>query len=85
MALFQIFDGINGLLLPGGNAPLTGDGGYATVGGMFFDWAKEANDQGDFFPVRRLAVIIINDNLCKVFMSNNEQSRCGGRVTGSSC
>lgn len=47
----QIFDGINGLLLPGGNAPLTGDGGYATVGGMFFDWAKEANDQGDFFPV----------------------------------
>ena len=85
MVLFQIFDGINGLLLPGGNAPLTGDGGYATVGGVFFDWAKEANDQGDFFPVRRLAVTIINDNLCKVLMSNNEQSRCGGRVTGSSC
>ena len=36
---------------------------------MFFDWAKEANDQGDFFPVRRLTVIIINDNLSKVFMS----------------
>ena len=40
------------------------------MGGMFFDWAKEANDQGDFFPVRRLTVIIIiNDNLSKIFMS----------------
>jgi len=47
----KIFDGINGLLLPGGDAPLTGPGGYAEVGGLFYRWAKEANDQGDFFPV----------------------------------
>ena len=71
----QIFNGINGLLLPGGDAPLTGAGGYATVGELkqqesqrgiigfivltlktilgelFYDWAKEANDKGDFFPI----------------------------------
>ena len=47
----NIFNGINGLLLPGGDAPLTGPGGYAEVGGLFFQWAKEANDRGDFFPI----------------------------------
>ena len=46
-----LFQGINGLLLPGGNAPLTGDGGYASVGQLFYDWAREANDRGDFFPI----------------------------------
>ena len=47
----QIFNGINGLLLPGGNAPLSGPGGFASVGGLFYEWAKEANDHGDFFPI----------------------------------
>jgi len=47
----KIFDGINGLLLPGGSAPLSGPGGYASVGGLFYQWAKEANDHGDFFPI----------------------------------
>lgn len=47
----KIFAGINGVLLPGGDAPLTGSGGYASVGELFYEWAKEANDKGDFFPV----------------------------------
>ena len=38
-------------MLPGGAAPLTGDGGYAEVGELFFDLAKEANDAGDTFPI----------------------------------
>ena len=38
-------------MLPGGSAPLTGDGGYAEVGELFFDLAKEANDAGDTFPI----------------------------------
>ena len=50
---------------------------------MFFDWAKEANDQGDFFPVRRLTVIIIDDkanDISKVFMS---QLRSYNQVWGT--
>jgi len=47
----ELFKSINGLLLPGGSAPLTGSGGYAEVGGLFYDLAKEANDAGDSFPI----------------------------------
>merc|ERR1740128_175472 len=47
----QLFESINGLLLPGGSAPLTGTGGFAEVGKMFFEWAIEANDAGDYFPI----------------------------------
>lgn len=47
----QLFAGLNGLLLPGGSAPLVGPGGYAEVGRIFFDLAKQANDRGDFFPI----------------------------------
>jgi len=47
----KLFAGLNGLLLPGGSAPLTGPGGYAEVGGWFFQMAKEANDAGDWFPI----------------------------------
>ena len=51
LILCQIFNGINGLLLPGGSAPLTGPGGYAAVGQLFYNWAREANDRGDTFPI----------------------------------
>ena len=47
----QLFLSLNGLLLPGGSASLTGGGGYAEVGGLFYDLAKEANDAGDSFPI----------------------------------
>ena len=47
----QLFLSLNGLLLPGGSAPLTGSGGYAEVGELFYDLAKEANDAGDSFPI----------------------------------
>ena len=39
LIMFQIFRYINGLLLPGGSAPLVGPGGYAEVGKLFFDLA----------------------------------------------
>jgi len=47
----QLFNSLNGLLLPGGSAPLTGSGGYAEVGGLFYEMAKTANDGGEVFPV----------------------------------
>jgi len=47
----ELFKHLNGLLLPGGSAPLTGNGGYAQVGELFFQLAKEANDEGDIFPL----------------------------------
>ena len=37
--IFKLFGHINGLLLPGGSAPLVGPGGYAQVGQIFFDLA----------------------------------------------
>jgi hypothetical protein len=58
---FQLFAGLNGLLLPGGSAPLVGPGGYAEVGMIFFQLAKEVKSSffippdyffllnGDFF------------------------------------
>lgn len=47
----QLFAGLNGLLLPGGSAPLVGTGGYAEVGQLFFDLAKESTEAGDPFPI----------------------------------
>jgi len=47
----QLFTGLNGLLLPGGSAPLVGTGGYAEVGQLFFEMAKESTDAGDPFPI----------------------------------
>jgi len=47
----QLFSGLNGLLIPGGSAPLVGEGGYAWVGELFFDMAKKAKDSGDHFPI----------------------------------
>ena len=47
----QLFTGLNGLLLPGGSAPLVGTGGYAEVGQLFFEMAKQSTDAGDPFPI----------------------------------
>jgi len=47
----HLFHSLNGLLLPGGSAPLTGPGGYAEVGGLLYDMAKKSNDAGEIFPV----------------------------------
>ena len=40
----QLFAGLNGLLLPGGSAPLVGTGGFAEVGQFFFEMAKEVRN-----------------------------------------
>ena len=47
----HLFTGLNGLLLPGGSAPLVGTGGYAEVGQLFFEMAKQSTDAGDPFPI----------------------------------
>jgi len=47
----QMFSSLNGLLLPGGSAPLVGHGGYAEAGQIFFELAKEASEAGDTFPI----------------------------------
>jgi hypothetical protein len=44
LVFFQLFAGLNGLLLPGGSAPLVGPGGYAEVGMIFFQLAKEVKN-----------------------------------------
>jgi len=38
---------LNGVLFAGG----AGGGGYLNFGKKIFDWAKEQNDQGNFFPL----------------------------------
>merc|ERR1712215_218410 len=47
----ELFPHLNGLLLPGGSAPPTGEGGYAVVGGLLYELAIQANDAGDTFPI----------------------------------
>ena len=49
--LQRLFSGLNGLLLPGGSAPLTGPGGYATVGRLFYSMAVNSSRAGDLFPI----------------------------------
>jgi len=47
----QLFKYLNGLLFPGGDAPLTGPGGYAEVGEIFFNLAMNSSQEGDPFPI----------------------------------
>lgn len=44
---------INGLLIPGGNYPLKFSTRWFKTASILFQLAKDANDRGDFFPVRR--------------------------------
>jgi len=46
----KLFSGLNGLLIPGGAVSIY-DSGYSKASKLFFDWAKEANDAGDVFPI----------------------------------
>ncbi|XP_074660981.1 gamma-glutamyl hydrolase-like [Tubulanus polymorphus] len=46
----QLFGYLNGLLLPGGSINVTGNE-YWRVGNYFFNWAKQAFDKGDYFPI----------------------------------
>lgn len=43
-------DSINGVLFPGGSVSIT-DSEYAKLGKVIFQYAKEANDKGDYFPI----------------------------------
>jgi len=73
-----LFKQLNGLLLPGGNAPLVGKGGYAEVGQQFFEMAKQDNDEGDFFPIwgtcngfELLTVLSSNDDTSRLTSCNS--------------
>lgn len=48
------FNQVNGILLPGGGAILEPGYGYYDVSATLLRLAIEANDRGDFFPVRSL-------------------------------
>lgn len=51
----QMFSSLNGLLLPGGSAPLVGHGGYAEAGQIFFELAKEVGGRlGELCRPQRL-------------------------------
>lgn len=45
-----LFKSLNGILFPGGGVS-TADSGYANVGAEMFRLAKEANQNGDYFPL----------------------------------
>ena len=50
--ILKILKSINGILLPGGSAPLfPKDSGYAVVSELVFNKAKEMNDKGIYFPI----------------------------------
>lgn len=46
-----LFQSINGVLFPGGDADIFSTTGYGGVTKLFFELAREANDRGDYFPV----------------------------------
>ncbi|XP_053323205.1 gamma-glutamyl hydrolase [Spea bombifrons] len=46
----EIFNSINGILLPGGGVDLI-HSEYAKVAKIFYDLALKANDNGDYFPI----------------------------------
>lgn len=49
--LHRLFKSINGLVFAGGLTWLWLDSPYVMAARKLFNWAKEANDQGDVFPI----------------------------------
>ena len=47
----EIFNRTNGLLLPGGSQGILPDDIYTEEGKLLWDMAKEANDNGDYYPI----------------------------------
>ena len=47
----EIFNRTNGLLFPGGNQGILPDDIYTEEGKLLWDMAKEANDNGDYYPI----------------------------------
>jgi len=46
----ELFNSINGLLIPGGGDNLK-NSSYAKTGGLFYKWAMAASENGDHFPI----------------------------------
>jgi len=49
--LHRLFKSVNGLILPGGLTWLWLDAPYVIAARKLFNWAVEANDNGDVFPI----------------------------------
>lgn len=49
--LHRLFKSVNGLIFPGGLTDLWMDSPYVVAARKLWNWAKEANDQGDVFPI----------------------------------
>eukprot|EP00879_Flechtneria_rotunda_P033306 GHRR01036874.1.p2 GENE.GHRR01036874.1~~GHRR01036874.1.p2 ORF type:complete len:104 (+),score=21.08 GHRR01036874.1:539-850(+) len=49
--LYRLFKSVNGLVFPGGLTWLWLDAPYVITARKLFNWAIEANDKGDVFPV----------------------------------
>ncbi|PHJ24093.1 gamma-glutamyl hydrolase [Cystoisospora suis] len=52
-----IFDSIDALILPGGEAAIdTADAAFSRATRLFFEWAVEANDSGRYFPIMAICL-----------------------------
>lgn len=49
--LHRVFKSVNGLIFPGGLTDLWMDSPYVVAARKLWQWAKEANDNGDVFPI----------------------------------
>lgn len=49
--LLELFKSVNGLVFPGGLTWLWLDAPYVVTARKLYNWAIEANDAGDFFPI----------------------------------
>ena len=49
--LLRLFKSVNGLIFPGGLTDLWFDSPYVVAAQKLWTWAKEANDNGDVFPI----------------------------------
>lgn len=49
--LHRIFKSVNGIIFPGGLTDLWMDSPYVVAARKLWSWAKEANDNGDVFPI----------------------------------
>lgn len=48
----RLFKSVNGFLIPGGGQPLKPGFPFFDTATLMLDLVKEANDKGDYFPVR---------------------------------
>lgn len=68
--LREKFAAINGILFPGGGSSLAADSPFYITAKKLFNWAVEANDRGDYFPVYG---VCLGFQLLSVFVTENHK------------